>query len=218
MEKNLRKYDGVQIINCSIDDDVVIGQDTFVKDCVLGKHVQLNRRNLLENVKIGHYSYTGPNTVIKTAEIGKYCSISWNVSITGNRHEYLHLTVHPIAQIPSFGVANEFIPHEQRKILIGNDVWIAANASIMPGVRISVGAIVGAGSVVTKNVPPYAIVAGNPARIIKYRFPEECINRLLNVRWCDWPEDIIKENIHLFQKEMDEKNLKRLEEIQKTLD
>jgi serine acetyltransferase len=79
-------------------------------------------------------------------------------------------------------------------IIIENDVWIGAKATIMSGVRIGNGAIVAAGSVVSKDVPPYAIVAGNPAKIVKYRFDEEQIKKLLSICWWDWDEQKIKDN------------------------
>jgi virginiamycin A acetyltransferase len=79
-------------------------------------------------------------------------------------------------------------------ITIENDVWIGANSTIMSGVTIHNGAIVAAGSVVTKDVPPYAIVAGNPGKIVKFRFTEEQIKNLLEISWWDWNEDRIKES------------------------
>lgn len=82
-------------------------------------------------------------------------------------------------------------------IIIENDVWIGAKSTIMSGVKISNGAVVGAGSVVTKDVPPYAIVAGNPAKIIKMRFSDKQIEELLNISWWDWSEEKIRENAML---------------------
>jgi virginiamycin A acetyltransferase len=79
-------------------------------------------------------------------------------------------------------------------IIIENDVWIGAKSTIMSGVRIANGSIVGAGSVVTKDVPPYAIVAGNPARLVKMRFSDEQIESLLDIAWWDWEEEKIREN------------------------
>jgi serine acetyltransferase len=79
-------------------------------------------------------------------------------------------------------------------IIIENDVWIGATATIMSGVKISNGAVIGAGSVVTKDVPPYAIVAGNPAKVVKYRFTEEQIEKLLSIAWWDWEEIKIRDN------------------------
>ena len=79
-------------------------------------------------------------------------------------------------------------------IIIENDVWIGANSTVMSGIKIGNGAIVAAGSTVTKNVPPYAIVAGNPAKVVKYRFTDEQIKKLLSIAWWDWDEQKIKNN------------------------
>ena len=79
-------------------------------------------------------------------------------------------------------------------ITIENDVWIGANSTIMSGIKIGNGAIVAAGSTVTKDVPSYAIVAGNPAKVVKYRFTEEQIEKLLSIAWWDWDEQKIKDN------------------------
>jgi acetyltransferase-like isoleucine patch superfamily enzyme len=79
-------------------------------------------------------------------------------------------------------------------IIIENDVWIGANSTIMSGIKIGNGAIVAAGSTVTKDVPPYAIVAGNPAKVVKYRFIEEQIEKLLSISWWDWDEQKIRDN------------------------
>ena len=90
-------------------------------------------------------------------------------------------------------------------IIVGNDVWIGAKATIMSGVKIGDGAIVGATATVTKDVPPYAIVAGNPAKIIKYRFNEKQIESLLKIAWWDWTEDRIKtEAMTLWSDNIDE--------------
>ena len=85
------------------------------------------------------------------------------------------------------------------KIIIGSDVWIGAYVTILSGVIIGDGAIVGANAVVAKNIPPYAVVVGNPARIIKFRFPKEITDKLLKIKWWDWTEKKIKENIELFK-------------------
>ena len=82
-------------------------------------------------------------------------------------------------------------------ISIENDVWVGATSTIMSGVKISNGAVIGGGSVVTKDVPPYAIVVGNPAKVVKYRFNEEQIDKLLRIAWWDWEEEQIKENAML---------------------
>ena len=97
---------------------------------------------------------------------------------------------------------------------IGNDVWIAAGAQVLHKVSIGDGAIVGGGAVVTKNVPPYAIVAGVPARIIKFRFDEKTICELLKIKWWDWPENVLQEYIDwLIETDVDEHSLKKMQEI-----
>ena len=103
-------------------------------------------------------------------------------------------STHPFFYNPSFGYVDKLLI-ERTTIIIGNDVWVGANATILPSVsQIADGAVVGAGSVVTKRVPPFAIVAGNPAKIIKYRFKEETIQKIVQSGW--WRRDIelIKEN------------------------
>jgi len=82
-------------------------------------------------------------------------------------------------------------------VRIGNDVYIGYHVIILSGVTIGDGAVIGAGSVVAGDVPPYAIVAGNPAHIVRYRFDEETITKLLEIRWWDWPDEKVKENVHL---------------------
>lgn len=106
---------------------------------------------------------------------------------------------------------------DKKRINIGNDVWIGANACILPGIAIGSGAIIGAGAVVTKSVPPYAIVAGNPARIIKFRFTQYLIQHLLQINWWDFPEEVIKENLSLFQQNLNEETIVEIEKIKKEI-
>jgi len=99
----------------------------------------------------------------------------------------------------------------EKKCIIGNDVWIGTNSTILRGVTIGNGAVIGANTVVTKDVPDYAIVVGNPARIIKYRFSETIAEKLNGICWWDFPLDIIKKNFALFQSNEIEKVIDELE-------
>jgi len=148
---------------------------------------------------IGEYSYLSHNTEIagrKNVYIGKYCSIASGVSIGLGNHPYEVLTTHPFCytdnNIQLYGnmpVSKENMVKlpPSGKTIIGNDVWVGHNATILGGVKVGDGAIIAAGAVVTKDVEPYAIVGGVPAKIIKYRFSEEIIKQLLEIKWWDLP-------------------------------
>jgi len=87
----------------------------------------------------------------------------------------------------------------ERRVVVGNDVWLGHNVTVMGGVTIGDGAVVGSGAIVTKSIPPYAIAVGNPARIIKYRFDSTIIEKIMAIKWWDWDKNKIKENIEDFK-------------------
>lgn len=129
--------------------------------------------------------------------IGSYCVFGDNIQFLINRN-------HPYNNVSNFGLKYNFL-NEPGDILykgdinVGNDVWIGNNVIVMPGVTIGDGAVIGAGAVVTKNVPPYAIVGGNPAKVIKYRFTEKQIEKLLEIEWWNWPVWKVYDNIDLIE-------------------
>ena len=209
----VKSYEGVIATHCDYGQNITIGEYSYLRDSVLGDYVQINRRNILDNAEIGTGTYTGANTVLKQVVVGKYCSISWNVSATGNLHNYRELASHPLSRLKSFGFVDENISLEYSRISIGNDVWIGANAVILPGLNIGDGAVIGAGAVVTKDVPPYSIVVGNPGKVIKYRFNDEIISLLMKAQWWNWSREIIKMNIDLFQSEITIETARRIAEI-----
>ncbi len=143
---------------------------------------------------VGRYTYITKESLVQNADIGSYCSISEKVSIG--------LPMHPtdmVSTSPVFLKGNNYLkknfsklPYEStRRTTIGNDVWIGEGVKIKSGLTIGNGAIIGAGAVVTKDVPPYAIVGGVPAKIIRYRFNEEQIAALEDIKWWDLPDDKI---------------------------
>ena len=207
------KYDNVKLISSCIGDNVVIGEDSFVRDSKIGKNCSIERRNMLFNSHLGNYTYTGYNTVIKYATIGKFCSVSWNVSIGGANHDMKHITTHPFPLLPKFGLTDKSKIYKQftdKKIVIGNDVWIASNACILRGVTIADGAVIGAGAVVNRNVGPYEVWAGVPAKKIGQRFPDSVVERLLNLAWWEFPENVLRQNIDLFNDDLTNDILDRL--------
>lgn len=154
---------------------------------------------LVGRVDIGQYSYIGRGSEIRNCIFGRFCSIARRVCIGLAEHPLDHLTSHPIAHGQPTGFEND--PYIMRlmpsagspvkyrsSVEVGHDVWIGDGAFVRQGVRIGTGAVVAARAVVTRDVPPYAIVSGLPARIQRYRFSEETIRRLLASKW--WTRDL----------------------------
>ena len=141
-------------------------------------------------VEIGMYTHGGcfvPGAIDRFTTIGRYSSIAYGVRTSNRNHPMEFKSTHGFFSNPKLGYRPDdplhYIPLE-----IGNDVWIGANALILPHVRtIGDGAVIAAGAVVNKHVPPYAVVVGNPARVVRFRFPKEVIEELLASRWWDKP-------------------------------
>ncbi|GAD09167.1 acetyltransferase [Gluconobacter frateurii NBRC 103465] len=150
---------------------------------------------------VGPHTYGSP-LILEAGEahltIGDYCSIGPNVTIALGNHRADLVTTYPFKTLSQFwpkAEDGEGDHSSKGDVVIGNDVWIGSGATILSGVTIGDGAIVAAGAVVTKNVAPYGIVGGNPAKLIKFRFSESIITRLLALAWWNWPEDILQERV-----------------------
>lgn len=162
---------------------------------------------------ISDYSSVGRFAKITHTDIGKYCALSWDITINAVSHPSNNLTVHSFPYVPSAGNFVNERKQVHKRVIIKNDVWVGANSVIMPGVTIGNGVIIGSSSVVTKDIPDYAIVAGVPARIIKYRFSKDIIARLLELKWWDLDPKVIKNHIEIWGGEFNCESLKKLEEI-----
>lgn len=167
------------------------------------KTTALRRFSKSYNVKIGRYSAIGVSSNVSNAVIGNYSIIARNCDIGLGPHPTNYLTCHSIFyKNAPWGFHPEWvapIDFESDKVtVIGNDVWIGAKSTIMDGVCIGDGAIVAAGSVVTKDVSPFAIVGGAPAKLIRYRFSPEIISRLEEIQWWNLPDEEVIKVIDLF--------------------
>lgn len=134
----------------------------------------------------GRYSYCGYDCIILNVDVGSFCSIADNVFIGGSQHPIHHVSTSPAFLNHRDSIRSNFSKfdyYDMPRTMIGNDVWIGYGARIRAGVSIGHGAVIAMGAVVTKDVPPYSIAAGNPARIIRKRFDDEVIDSLLDVRW-----------------------------------
>lgn len=170
----------------------------------INRYAKLNRCVKSFCSVVGPYSYVGPKTNLVYANIGKFCSIGQNCEIGLATHTLNYLSTSPLFTEKNrlFGQRwnkTEVVVHPYKNVNIGNDVWIGCNVLIMGGVSIGDGAVIGAGTVVTKDVPMYAIVAGVPAKIIKMRFPDEVLKKLKVFNWWNIPDSILKDNIECFQ-------------------
>lgn len=212
-------YRNVVVIDSTVGKNSTIGDDTTVVRCDIGNNVAINRRSYINDSSIGSYSYCGINTTINFSSIGKFCSIARNVDIGGFDHDYHKVSTMPMFRLRQLNGGANPIMESESVCEIGNDVWIAAGAQILHKVRIGDGAVIGGGAVVTKDVPPYAIVVGVPAKILKFRFEERIIKELLKIKWWDWPEDVILSNIDLLiNSEVNKDTIEKMKEISITID
>lgn len=169
-----------------------------------------------KNISVGNFTYGIPiisnYTENYKIEIGNFCCISNNVTfIIGGQHHMENVSQYAVMPQLKETFKIDYSDHPAKPLIIGNDVWIGEGATIMQGVKIGDGAVIGTRSVVTKDVPPYAIVAGNPAKIIRYRFNDEVIESLERIKWWDWPTDkiieffplIISDDVDLFIEKFD---------------
>lgn len=154
-------------------------------DCNFEGSNRIGWATLLSDVSFGYGSYIGCHCALRKVVIGRFCSMASFVQAGLLTHHIATISTHPFLEGSTL---------ENRRTIIGNDVWVGERVLLLGhagGLTIGDGAIIGAGSVVTKDVPPYAIVGGNPARIIRYRFDEATIRRLLALKWWDWPVERI---------------------------
>lgn len=183
------------------DSEPRIHSTAELKSCRLGRYSSIGERVVLREVVVGDFSYFERSAEAIYTEIGKFCSIAANTRINALEHPIERVTQHKVTYRPNeyfrwLGVDGDFKSRRQAKqVRIGHDVWVGHGAVIMPGVSIGNGAVVGANAVVTKDVGPYEIVAGVPAKPLRLRFPPEISDRLETLKWWDWPVEKLADAI-----------------------
>lgn len=198
-----KSKDKVRIFrNCTVNNTIFEGKNTIYSNSIIC------------NSAIGLCTYIGDGAHISNTRIGRFCSVAENVKVAiGNHPTSVFVTTFPSfyyntnSQIgytfhkgkPLFDGLKKFPDGENKyQVVIGHDVWIGTNSIIMGGVKIGDGAIIGAGAVITKDVAPFSVVAGVPAKVIKYRFTEKQIQFLERIRWWEWPIEKIEKEYMAF--------------------
>jgi len=175
----------------------------------LGNWTEVGERCVLNHVTLGDYSYIERDCDLMFAQVGRFTSIASSVRLNPSNHPWWRPTLHHFTYRPGkFGFTSDpqtvdpevFAWRERDRVVVGHDVWIGHGAIILPGVQIGNGAIVGASSVVTRDVAPYTIVVGNPARVLRPRFDNpEIPERLEAVSWWHWPHEQLQTHLKDFQ-------------------
>lgn len=194
-----------------------IFQMSSVNRCNIHKTAKIGDGCTISNTVLGKYSYVGDNTNISTVRVGNFTSISSYCGIGGGGHPTDWVSTSPVfnkhRSILRVNFSqNEYNPYKET--VIGNDVWIGTHCLIKSGITIADGAVIGMGSVVTKDVGPYEIWAGNPAKLIRKRFDDETIDLLVKSEWWNWEDEKIKKHADSFNSLKDFKKILELNDVE----
>lgn len=181
-----------------------VGKNVILTDTKLGMYTQIQANCVINKSELGDYTYCAGYNQIDYALIGNFCSIASFVRINpGNHTTFTRVAQHHFTyRCGLFGFGNDdaefFEWRRSRRVTLGHDVWVGHNACVMPGVTIGSGAVIGAGAVVTREVEPYSIVAGVPARKINMRFSDDLISAIEKTGWWDWDHETLRAGLKEF--------------------
>jgi len=174
-----------------------IHRTASVRDSVFGKYCEVGARTKVAESRFGDFSYVVNDSEIIYTDVGKFCSIAAHTRINPGNHPVDRVAMnHFTYRSSAYGLGDDdpafFDWRRASRCTLGHDVWIGHGAVVLPGVSLGNGAVAGAGAIVTKDVPAFAIVVGNPARLLRYRFAPDVIEVLERIGWWDWPHDQLR--------------------------
>lgn len=174
-----------------------IHRSCMIYDSHIGSWTEIGPNSWLAESTFDDYSYAAGDAQIIYTSVGKFCSIASHVRINPGNHPMDRVTQHHMTyRRAMYGFGEDdtafFDWRRAHRCTIGHDVWIGHNATVMPGVTIGTGAVIGASAVVTRDIEPYVIAVGVPARPIRKRFSDQQIEKLLQIAWWDWDHDTLK--------------------------
>jgi phosphonate metabolism protein (transferase hexapeptide repeat family) len=175
----------------------VIHTTAQIRDAKIGNYVEIHEYVNVRDSTVGDYSYLQEYVGLLNTDLGRFCAVAAMTRMGAPNHPYTRVTQHRLTYTPEY-----YWPEKQRdaaffadrgvdRVVVGNDVWFGHGATVLPGVTIGDGAVIAAGAVVTKDVAPYTIVGGVPARQIKRRFDQRSADRLQKLAWWNWDDDRI---------------------------
>jgi phosphonate metabolism protein (transferase hexapeptide repeat family) len=173
-----------------------------VLESTLGRYCEVKERVLIRSSALGDYSYVERHSELIYTDVGKFCAIASDVRLNALNHPMERVSQHKFTYRPNEYFTGKKLDKAfresrltQGRVRLAHDVWVGHGAIVLPGVTVGTGAVIAAGAVVTRDVEPYAIVAGTPARFMRWRFEPDTVARLIKLAWWDWSHEQLAEAV-----------------------